>query len=126
MEIDLIELPERGQYSMKETLYGSVGRAWRSQRQDSGFDSLGHPYVKCMQHDCKSLWIIASAKYVCEYSTCGSGGNRALDTLYRLVSVNWIEVLVNRSSCMLVDLSLGQMSLSPENGDTVMVFFSSY
>lgn len=35
-------------------------------------------------------------------------------------------VLVNLSSCMLVEVSRGQMSLSPENGDTVMVFFSSY
>lgn len=35
-------------------------------------------------------------------------------------------VLVNLSSCMLVEVSRGQMSFSPENGETVMVFFSSY
>ena len=35
-------------------------------------------------------------------------------------------VLVKRSSCMLVEVSRGQMSLSPENGDTVMVFFNRY
>lgn len=38
-----------------------------------------------------------------------------------------MEVFVNLSSCRLVELmSRGQMSLSPENGDTVMVFFSWY
>lgn len=35
-------------------------------------------------------------------------------------------VLVTLSSCMFVELSRGQMSLSPEKGDTVIVFFSSY
>lgn len=63
---------------------------------------------------------------VIKWPTMGSGGNSALETLYRLVRVNWMLVLVNLSSCMLVEESLGQMSLSPQNGDTVMVFFSSY
>lgn len=35
-------------------------------------------------------------------------------------------VLVTLSSCMFVELSRGQISLSPEKGDTVIVFFSSY
>lgn len=57
--------------------------------------------------------------------TRGSGGNRALERRYRLRRLNWMLVLVTRSSWMLVELSCGQMSLSPEKGDTVMVFLSS-
>jgi hypothetical protein len=41
----------------------SVVRAWLLQCQDSGFDSLYHPYVKNISaHDCKSLWIKLAAK----------------------------------------------------------------
>ena len=46
-------------------LCSSVGRAWRFQRQDSGFDSWDHPYVKnnnVCTHDNESLWIKASSK----------------------------------------------------------------
>lgn len=37
----------------------------------------------------------------------------------------WMLVLVKRSSWKLVELSRGQMSLSPQNGEMVMVFLSS-
>lgn len=55
----------------------------------------------------------------------GSGGNRALLRRYRFPMFIWMLVLVKRSSWKLVELSRGQMSLSPEKGEMVMVFFSS-
>lgn len=48
-----------------------------------------------------------------------------MDKRYKLRRLNWMLVLVTRSSWMLVELSCGQMSLSPEKGDTVIVFLSS-
>ncbi len=57
--------------------------------------------------------------------TLGSGGNNALLSLYMLSRLTCMLVFVKRSSWKLVELSFGQMSLSPENGETVMVFFSS-
>ena len=38
-------------------------------RQDYGFDSWGHPYVKWLTDYCKSLWIKSSAKITCIKST---------------------------------------------------------
>lgn len=67
----------------------------------------------------------AGPRLPCAGLTVGSGGNKALDRRYRLRRLNWMLVLVTRSSWMLVELSCGQMSLSPEKGDTVMVFLSS-
>lgn len=57
--------------------------------------------------------------------TLGSGGKRARLRRYMLPRLIWMLVLVNRSSWKLVELSRGQMSLSPEKGEMVMVFFSS-
>lgn len=57
--------------------------------------------------------------------TLGSGGNRALLRRYILPRLIWMEVLVKRSSWKLKEVSRGQMSLSPENGEMLMVFFSS-
>lgn len=57
--------------------------------------------------------------------TFGSGGNKALLSRYMLSRLTWMLVFVKRSSWKLVELSFGQISLSPEKGEMVMVFFSS-
>ena len=84
----------------------------------NGNSASRHVYLQCC------FTNLSVSLYPCLHiskSTSGCGGKNAREHLYRFCSVNCMLVFRSSMWKSFEELSLGQMSLSPLKGETVMV-----